>query len=254
MKTLVFQLEAPLSSWGEVAVGEYRPTAEYPGQSAILGLLAAALGIDRLDTEGQSALQQGYRMAVGVLSPGRLLRDYHTAQVPGRADLKKRPQATRKDEMSVPKNDLNTILSSRDYRQDASSLVAVQALGQSPYTLRQLTEALQKPKFVLYLGRKSCPIAVPLSPLVMDSATVKDAFEDYQGQLWNRWQTQLPKATPPTPSSLQKMAWGDDFGRDDLAILGVSARHLSVVRKDRVITRQGWQFADRSEHVALLEG
>ena len=62
METLVFQLEAPLSSWGDVAVGEYRPTAEYPGQSAILGLLAAALGIDRLDTEGQSALQQGYRI------------------------------------------------------------------------------------------------------------------------------------------------------------------------------------------------
>lgn len=252
METLVFQLQAPLSSWGEVAVGEYRPSAEYPGQSAIQGLLAAALGIDRLDVEGQAAIQQGYRLVVGVLSSGKLMRDYHTAQVPGRADLKKRPQATRKDELSVPKNDLNTILSSRDYRQDASSLVAVQAVGQSPYSLQQLAAALQKPKFVLYLGRKSCPIAVPLSPLVVIAATVKDAFEDYQRQLTDRWQQHVPRSKPLTPAPLQKMAWSDEFGSDDLALLGVSSRHLSIVRKDRVITRQGWQFTDRNEHIALL--
>ena len=51
METLVFQLHAPLSSWGEAAVGEYRPSAEYPSQSAIHGLLGAALGVDRADDE-----------------------------------------------------------------------------------------------------------------------------------------------------------------------------------------------------------
>ena len=43
----------------------------------------------------------------------------------------------------------------------------------------------------------------------------------------------------------------DDFGSDDSSAIGVQ-RDLSVVRKDRVITRQGWQFADRNEHIALL--
>ena len=37
--------------------------------------------------------------------------------------------APRRDELSLPKPDLNTILSSRDYRQDAAALVAVQTLA-----------------------------------------------------------------------------------------------------------------------------
>jgi CRISPR system Cascade subunit CasD len=251
METLVFQLQAPLSSWGEVAVGEYRPSAEYPSQSAIHGLLGAALGIVREDDAAQTALRIGYRLAVGVLSPGRLLRDYHTAQVPGRADLKKRPHATRRDELLLPKTDLNTILSSRDYRQDAAALVAVQTVANAPYSLTQLADALKKPRFVLYLGRKSCPVAAPLHPSVSSAPTVNTAFADYLQQLADLWQRQLPKHVEPNHLAVRKIAWGDDFGMDDLSVVGVP-RDLSVTRKDQVITRQGWQFADRSEHIALL--
>lgn len=251
METLIFQLEAPLSSWGEVAVGEYRPSAEYPSQSAVQGLLGAALGLDRDDDAAQASLRSGYRLAVGVLSQGRLLRDYHTAQVPSRTDLKKSPHATRRDELSLPKSDLNTILSSRDYRQDAAALVAVQAVANAPYSLAQLAEALKKPKFVLYLGRKSCPVAVPLHPRVISAETISTAFSDYQQQLADLWQQQLPKHIEPNNLAVQKIAWGDNFGADDLSIMGVK-RDLSITRKDQVITRQGWQFADRSEHIALL--
>lgn len=250
METLIFQLQAPLSSWGEVAVGEYRPSAEYPSQSAIHGLLGAALGIDRGDDAAQTALRTSYRLAVGVLSQGRLLRDFHTAQVPSRTDLKKRPHATRRDELSLPKSDLNTILSSRDYRQDAAAFVAMQSMANAPYTLAQLAEALRKPKFVLYLGRKSCPVAAPLYPRILNAETINAAFADYQQQLTDLWQQQLPKHTEPINLSVQKIAWGDDFGTDDLTVVGVN-RDLSITRKDQVITRQGWQFADRSEHIAL---
>lgn len=251
METLIFQLQAPLSSWGEVAVGEYRPSAEYPSQSALHGLMGAALGIDRDDDAAQASLRAGYRLAVGVLSQGRLLRDYHTAQVPSRTDLKKRPQATRRDELSLPKTDLNTILSSRDYRQDAAALVAVQMLADAPYSLAQLAEALKNPKFVLYLGRKSCPVAVPLHPCILSAGTINVAFSDYQKELSALWLQHFPKQSMPTSLAVNKIAWGDDFGSDDSSVIGVQ-RDLSIVRKDQVITRQGWQFADRSEHIALL--
>jgi CRISPR system Cascade subunit CasD len=251
MDTLIFQLQAALSSWGEVAVGEYRPSTEYPSQSAIHGLLGAALGINRDDDEAQAAMRDGYRLAVGVLSQGRLLRDYHTAQVPSRSDLKKRPHATRRDELSLPKTDLNTILSSRDYRQDAAALVAVQALADAPYSLQQLSEALKKPKFALYLGRKACPLDEPLHPCVINADTINAAFTDYQRQLAELWTQQLPKLSEQKNRAVQKIAWGDDFGTDDLPVIGVK-RDLSITRKDQVITRQGWQFADRSEHIALL--
>lgn len=254
METLIFQLEAPLSSWGDVAVGEYRPTGEYPSQSAIHGLLGAALGITRDDDAAQTALRKSYRLAVGVLSQGRLLRDYHTAQVPSRSDLKKRPHATRRDELSLSKTDLNTILSSRDYRQDAAALVAVQMVGDAlhaPHSLAALSAALKKPKFVLYLGRKSCPTAAPLHPMVLDAKNICVAFAGYQQQRSELWQQRLPKYTVPNNLVVHKMAWGDDFGADDLSILGVE-RDLSINRKDQVITRQGWQFADRREHISLL--
>lgn len=251
MDTLIFQLQATLSSWGEVAVGEYRPSAEYPSQSAIHGLLGAALGVDRDDDDAQAALRNGYRLATGVLSQGRLLRDYHTAQVPSRSDLKKRPHATRRDELSLPKTDLNTILSSRDYRQDAAALVAVQAQANAPYSLEQLADALKRPKFVLYLGRKSCPLDEPLHPRVVNAATISAAFADYQQQLDELWKQQLPKHSAQKNRAIRKIAWGDDFGTDDLTVIGVK-RDLSITRKDQVITRQGWQFADRSEHIALL--
>lgn len=251
MDTLIFQLQAPLSSWGDAAVGEYRPTADYPSQSAIHGLLGAALGIERDDEQAQGALRAGLRMAVGVLDQGRLLRDYHTSQVPSRTDLKKRPHATRRDELRVPKDDLNTILSSRDYRQNAASLVAVQALASAPCSLRELASALSTPRFVLYLGRKSCPPAAPLHPCVLDAESIQAAFAAYQERLSALIEECAPTLACARPAILRKIVWGDDFGEDDLAHVG-APRDFSVNRKDQVISRQGWQFADRREHIALL--
>jgi CRISPR system Cascade subunit CasD len=250
METLIFQLQGPLSSWGEAAVGEYRPSADYPSQSAILGLLAAAFGITRDDEAGQRALRASYRMAVGVLSPGRLLRDYHTVQVPSRADLKKRPQATRRDELAVPKSDLNTILSTRDYRQDAATVVALQAIDGAQYALASIADALRRPKFMLYLGRKSCPPAAPLHPLILDAASVSAAMTAYVQGLPPGAERSYGRPAPAL--TLKKIAWGDDFGVDDAALIGQS-RHMSVLRKDQVLARDGWQFGDRREHIALLE-
>lgn len=252
MDTLIFQLQAPLLSWGDAAVGEYRPTADYPSQSAIHGLLGAALGIERDDEPAQGALRAGLRMAVGVLDQGSLLRDYHTSQVPSRTDLKKRPHATRRDELRIPKDDLNTILSSRDYRQNAASLVAIQALAPAPYTLHELAAALAAPRFVLYLGRKSCPPAAPLHPCVLDAESIRAAFAAYQERLSALIQERAPACANAQAGVVRKIVWGDDFGADDLAHVGV-ARGFSVNRKDQVISRQGWQFADRREHIALLE-
>jgi CRISPR system Cascade subunit CasD len=44
---LVFQLHGPMASWGVDAPGEVRHSHELPSRSALLGLLAAALGIRR---------------------------------------------------------------------------------------------------------------------------------------------------------------------------------------------------------------
>lgn len=232
MQFLVFQLQGAMAAWGDVAVGEYRSSRNEPGVSALIGLLGAALGVDREDETAHAALRDGYAFAVGVVHSGELLRDYQTAQVPGRSDLKGRPQRTRRDELAVPKPLLNTILSTRDYRQGGAWAVAVQALAAAPHPLPALAAALNEPRFVLYLGRKCCPPAAPLHPVVAEADSAHDALDAYLA------------AADPT-AALHSLSWADGVNA------GVQA-HFSVPRKDRLIRRRGWQFGDRTEHTALL--
>lgn len=243
MELLVFQLQAHLASWGEAAVGEYRGTADYPGLSALQGLLGAALGVRRDDGRGQDALRDGYRLAVGVQSAGTLLRDYHTAQVPPRTALKKRPHVTRRDELRVPKWELATTLSTRDYRREAACLVAVQARQSAPASLEQLADALRHPRWILSLGRRSCPPAVPLWPQRLTVASVPSAFEAYLALLAKAH----AGAGVDAPRPVERIAFED--GMDDSLV-----PDLITVRKDRVIRRRGWQFGDRTENIAFVAG
>ncbi len=232
MPFLIFQLQAALAAWGDVAVGEFRGSRDQPGASALIGMLGAALGVRREDEAAHAALRDGYRFSVGTVATGQLLRDYHTAQVPSRTALKGRPHHTRRDELNLPRHELNTILSTRDYRQNAAWAVAVQALPGAPHRLDALAAALREPRFVLYLGRKCCPPAAPLAPRLSDAESAHAALIAY-----------LAAADPP--ATLRTLAWCDGMPA------GVPA-HLSAPRKDRLIRRQGWQFGDRTEHLALL--
>lgn len=250
MAFLVFQLQAPLSSWGEPAVGEFRGTAEHPTQSALIGLLGAALGLTRDEEAAHAALRDGYGFAVGLLSAGSLLRDYHTAQVPPRAALKGRPQATRRHEMAVPKADLSTILSTRDYRQNAACLVALQAReGQpTPHALAHLAAALREPRFPLYLGRKACVPGAPLWPQVIAAVSAHAAFAGYTGLLEA---ARLAAADKRGRVPLEALPRLERIIFDEYVTAGV-VHDISTRRKDRLIRRQGWQFGDRTELVALL--
>ena len=250
MDYLVFQLQAPLSSWGEPAVGEFRGTAEHPSQSALVGLLGAALGILRDDEPAHAALRDGYGFAVGLQSGGSLLRDFHTAQAPPRSALKGRPQATRREELAVPKADLSTILSTRDYRQNAASVVAVQVRVSHPppYELPALAQALREPHFTLCLGRKSCPPAAPLWPQVIAAESAAAAFARY-AQMHEAARREGADKRGRLP--LEALLPLTRIAFDDHVRAGV-AHDISIRRNDRLIRRKGWQFGDRAEHIALI--
>ncbi len=248
MSILVFKLQAPLSSWGDTAVGEYRPSYNYPGVSALVGLLGAALGLRREDEAAHAALRDHYGYAVGVQSSGSLLRDYHTAQVPSQASLKKRPHASRRDELATPRHSLNTILSTRDYRQDGAFLIAVQTDNCGPYPLEALRDALLRPKFVLYLGRKACAPGAPLHPQIIDATTAEQAFDGYLARLTEEIGKHCGRSGAPLlelPAPVERIAWGQGIDAGP-------APDLTITRKDRPIRRKGWQFGDRIEHVALV--
>ena len=251
METLVFQLQAPLSSWGEAAVGEFRGTAEWASLSALIGLLGAALGLLREDESAHAALRDGLGFAVGLLSGGSLLRDYHTAQVPPRAAMKGRPHATRRHELALPKADLSTILSTRDYRQNGACLVAIQArVPTAAPSLPALAAALREPRFVLYLGRKACAPAAPLWPQLIDADSARAGFAIYA----TRFEAARNAAADSRGRSpLEALPALTRIAFDDHVRAGVQA-DITTTRKDRLIRRKGWQFGDRAEHVAMLPG
>ena len=251
MDYLLFRLYGPMASWGEIAVGETRHTASYPGKSAIIGLIAAALGIKRNDNEKQMQMQQEYAFAVEVYSQGSLLRDYHTAQVPD--SVGKFTYRTRRDELVLGRARLGTILSSREYRSDALAQVAVRALPDAPYDLQTIKEHLEEPRFHIYLGRKSCPLAAPMNPqIIKDKKNYYEAFKTYK----HKPMMPKDKACEDTLSdrdaywliqSDDRHYYWEGEAADFSDTLDLS-RIQTRTRHDQPLSRERWQFSPRQEH------
>lgn len=222
-----------------------------------MGLVAAALGIERpetvkderrrvpLDLEHHT-LAAGYGMAVKLELIGSRLVDYHTAQVPSSGTGRnRRTFPTRRDEIcGVARSELHTVLSRRDYRQDAFAAVALWARDDAPYSLERLRDALKAPRFVLYLGRKSCPIALPLAPEVVEAPCIEEAlarmsFVRATDGLWDESGTAQRIADRMTVGTAM-LCWDTD------AAVRIDT-YQTVTRRDEVLSRRRWQFAVREE-------
>lgn len=138
MTVLVLRLTGPVQSWGERSRYARRETASEPTKSGIIGLLASALGRRRTDPIEDLA---GLTFGVRVDQPGSLLRDFQTARS---------LDGTR----SMP-------LAVRYYLTDARFVAAVEG---PESMIDGLADALRKPTFPLYLGRRSCPPSEPVLP------------------------------------------------------------------------------------------
>ncbi|WP_444985336.1 type I-E CRISPR-associated protein Cas5/CasD [Halomonas mongoliensis] len=242
---LVFRLYAPLASWGEAAVGESRPSATYPGRSAIIGLLGAALGVRRDDDEGQRRLRDSVGIAIKQRSPGSLMRDYHTVQVP--ASQSKVTYRTRRDELSAPRKVIHTILSSRDYRCDGLWTVAVWLTPQAELTLEELEQALKTPYFTLYLGRKACPPAAPLAPRRELCSRLQDALDAGFPPLCGKDEGDERRAMRLPDSVVY--AWEGDAKALDGNGHGVESSEVW----DVPLNRRRWQFGPRAEYRRIVQ-
>ena len=240
MRFLLFTLYAPLGAFGEVAVGERRMGWARPGRSAILGLLAAAQGIDRADEAAHRELETGLHLAIRTDAPGRPFIDYHTAQTP--KARKGRSYATRRAELSAP--DLHTILSTREWRADACFSIALWLRPGSNIDLDSIAETLRRPNFVMYAGRKSAPLGLPLNAAVVEAGNFIEAFEARQ------------------PNNLEREVL-DSIGIGDTEVGAIAFDHDAEVppiqarverRRDSVVSRTRWQFADRLERVVEPRG
>jgi CRISPR system Cascade subunit CasD len=143
---LVLRLEGPLQSWGLRARWDVRDTGDEPSKSAVIGLLGCALGYPSFDPRLET-LERSLRMGVREEHPGRRITDFQT--ISGLI-----PKAE-----GGFKVDPSTIISPRTYLQDAAFLVL---LDGTSAVLASCEEALRRPHWPIYLGRKSCPPSRPV--------------------------------------------------------------------------------------------
>jgi CRISPR system Cascade subunit CasD len=155
---LVFALTAAIGSMGDLAGHERLGTETWPGRSAILGLIAAAIGIRR---DGDFAALDGMGLAVATFDAGEPLRDYHTVEtVPSAATRElRRPPHSRAEALAVAGRGTNTTVTIRDYR--CGPVFGV-ALWDGP--LEEIEAALLRPAFAPYFGRRACSLSSPITP------------------------------------------------------------------------------------------
>lgn len=204
MSTLLLRLAGPMQAWGSGSRFARRATDHAPTKSGVLGLLAAARGMRRADPLEELL---DLRFGVRIDQPGRVERDFQTVRtIDGRA---------------FP-------LTDRFYLTDAAFVAAVQG---DDDLIAALDDAVRRPVFPLYLGRRSCPPAGPLtfadgvrSTDLWTALTDLDATPWQAAQWWRRKQAAQLKlevrvdatAVPDGPSSIDDlMVRSTTMQRDD---------------------------------------
>jgi CRISPR system Cascade subunit CasD len=167
---LILQLTGPMQAWGQPTFEGTRPCAPFPTRSGLLGLLGACLGIRRENRDALQHLSDAVRFAVRcdeqVPERGNKvvkITDYHTIK-----DAREAYSGLKSHE---------TIQTWREYLCDASFTVAVWTTKDTEITQAQLAEAVKRPIFTPYLGRRSCPLSRPLYVCQLQADSARSALD-----------------------------------------------------------------------------
>jgi len=155
---LALLLDGPMQSWGHVSRFERRTTALHPTRSGVIGLIAAALGINKHGSNEAENIARFASLNVttvvlphhdrsGAEVPIRQLEDYHTVTGIRRASGKIDKDATAQ--------------TYRHYLLDARFGVLLEG---AVALLEEIAAALRNPHWGVCLGRKCC---LPASPLLI---------------------------------------------------------------------------------------
>lgn len=178
MKTLILKTEG-LSAYGLQTFDVHRRVNHFPTRSAIIGLLAAALGITRKEHDKLYELSENVSVAVQVNEPGQKIVDYHTVQN-FRSPIGKIQQGTKP--------------TYREYWCDSEHTFAICA---NDDLANSLFDAVKSPRFTLFQGRKSCPLTRPLFEdlLVADNPSIALKVRAEKGQIFSDVQGENHVAT-----------------------------------------------------------
>lgn len=250
---LIFQLYGSMASWGDIAVGNIRPSHRQPSKSAVIGILAAALGIKRNKHE---KLKELYKLlfSVRVDTFGIPIDDYHTVHTPSEQAIRydrEKDYWTRLDEVeaihwrviqSQSNKEAGAIQSRRTYYCDALYTVALcenidnqidwNAIDSEVNHIGDLVDFLEQPKFTLYLGRKSCPLSLPLQAQIQTASSCQDAI--------NKMTSHFQEELSPLIESQESYSW---YSEEPLPNC-----QMKMTRRDQPVNKISWQFTERDEY------
>ena len=174
MSTLLLRLAAPMQSWGSGSKFDRRLTEMEPTKSGVIGMLACAMGIRREDS---LAVFDDVMFGVRIDQCGELGVDFQMAH-----------------EQRSSKNSTSWV-THRYYLFDAVFLAGIE--GNSDF-LEKIEQAVHRPVFPMFLGRRSCPPAGQISLGIRDKSlrdTLRKeswiANESYQKRIEKQGMTAL---------------------------------------------------------------
>lgn len=229
MPTLLIRLAGPMQSWGSSSRFDRRDTEREPTKSGLIGLLAAAVGIDRNDWLGLKPLTR-LRMGVRHDRPGFLRSEFQTAGCASSDRIIKADGTPSKD----------GVVSKRYYLADAAFLAAVS--GEDTALLERIHDALKNPAWPLYLGRKSyVPSEIPWLEDGLISESARDALLAWPWIGHLRWRESPPERL------LLSMESDSGYGSHimDQPLAAYSERRFSM----RCIVSEWIHFPKETPHV-----
>lgn len=160
MPTLLLRLIGVMQSWGTASRFQERDTTPEPSKSGVLGLLCAAMGIDRGDWESLAPFA-ALRFGVRRDRPGVARCDFQTAGC---------AEGVMKADGGISSEG---IVSHRYFLADAAFLAGLEGVNRT--LLEKADAALRNPAWPLFLGRKSF---VPSEPVWVNDGVRDEVLED----------------------------------------------------------------------------
>jgi len=176
-QALAFYLDAPMQAWGASSRFQRRGTESFPTKSGIIGLIAAAMGIDKQSPQEEEQLRPLAALIFSVFKVQgakplnvQRLEDFHTVGGGWHDDWQADKSNTRA-KMSTPSkagdgSPFGTVITRRTYLTDARFIAVLE--GEAD-TLARCAAALANPVWGVWFGRKCCLPASPLNPVIAPS-------------------------------------------------------------------------------------
>lgn len=166
MNGFILHLQGPMMSYADTGFGQLREQGTAPSRSAVIGIIAAGMGLERGD-RALLDLHQSLRIHTACALPGAVLTDYHTVLTAGYDEY---------DETRLRREGAkgNPTLTWRSYHLDAHFTALVES--NDAELIAKCRTALMDPVFISYLGRRSCVPAIPLRPEPAEGDSIEQAL------------------------------------------------------------------------------